>query len=66
MLKANPKSIYYNDNYGILHSHFKGLRTKSPSLRNSADPDDIRGSGWGGGGVWYSPFIKNLAHYSFH
>ena len=25
---------------------------------------DIGGSGWGG--VWYSLFIKNLAHYSSH
>ena len=28
--------------------------------------DHLRGSGWGGGGVWYSLFIKNLAHYSSH
>ena len=27
--------------------------------------DHLRGSGWGGG-VWYSLFIKNLAHYSSH
>ena len=26
--------------------------------------DHLRGSGWGG--VWYSLFIKNLAHYSSH
>ena len=26
---------------------------------------NVRGSGWGGG-VWYSLFIKNLAHYSSH
>ena len=29
--------------------------------------DHLRGSGWGGGGVvWYSLFIKILAHYSSH
>ena len=28
--------------------------------------DHLRGSGLGGGGVWYSLFIKNLAHYSSH
>ena len=27
--------------------------------------DYLRGFGWGGG-VWYSLFIKNLAHYSSH
>ena len=28
--------------------------------------DIYEGLDWGGGGVWYSLFIKNLAHYSSH
>ena len=51
MLKGKPKSIYYDDNYGILHSHFKGpqtglIRLRVLHLENSADPDDIPLTMW--------------------
>ena len=58
-LQQNLNKIESND------FKFSNSKTQCVHLCQLRKQNDDRGSGWGGG-VWYSLFIKNLAHYSSH
>ena len=58
-VKANPRSVKiksYNDT----------MKDKLTDIEKRVSRSMRVWLGVGGGGVWYSIFIKNLAHYSPH